>query len=134
MGFRTWGNIPLFSTTAATVNNPSTATLCAELIIPVTGSTTTPSKYDVRFSVGASTGALWRLECAQSSGLGSSALRVTENDSSNAFEQVVVFTGSNQTSEFVYTMKAFPGDRFRIVPLSSFTGTAACAIQAEDLA
>ena len=133
MGFRTWGNVPLFSTTAASVNNPSTATLVAELIIPTPSLATAPSPFDVRFTVGASTGALWRLECASSSNLGSSAIRVTENDSSSALQQVMVFTGSNQTSEYIFTMKAFPGDRFRIVPVSSFTGTAAAAIQAEAL-
>jgi hypothetical protein len=133
MGARNYGNVPLWSTTAGTQTDPSTATLVAELIIPSPGSTDMASLYEVRFSVGASTGAIWRLECAQSSGLGSTAIRLADNDSSNAFQRAVNFTGSNQTSEFVYTFKAKPGDRFRAVPLSSFTGTAAAAIQAECL-
>jgi hypothetical protein len=136
MAFRNWGNVPLFSTTAATATDPSTATLAAELIIPAPGgpaSTAIGSIYEVRYIVGASTGALWRLECALSSGLGSTAIRLTDNDSSNAFQRSIVFTGSNQTSEFVLIHKAFPNDRFRIVPMSSFSGTAAASIEAEAL-
>lgn len=135
MAFRVGGNVPLYSTTAATVTDPSTASLVAELIIPVTISTAgaPPSYYEVRYVVGASTGGAWRLECARSSGLGSTALRVTENDSSNALQRAIVFTGSNQTAEYVLTHKAYPGDRFRIVPLSSLTATAAGSIQIEGI-
>lgn len=133
MGARNYGNVPLYSTTAATQTDPSTAALVAELIIPNPGSSDAASLYEVRYAVGASTGAIWRLECALSSGLGSTAIRLADNDSSNAFQRAIVFTGSNQTSEFVFTFKAKPGDRFRTVPLSSFTGTAAGTIQAEAL-
>lgn len=133
MSGRNFGNVPLASTTAGSVADPSTATLVAELIIPSPGSTTIADHYEVRYVVGASTGAIWRLECALSSGLGSTALRPTQNDSTSALQRAVVFTGSNQTSEFVLTQKAYPGDRFRVVPLSSFTGTAAAHIQAEAL-
>lgn len=133
MSARNYGNVPLFSTTATTQTDPSTATLVAQLIVPSPGSTSVPSNYEVRFLVGGSTGAVWRLECALSAGLGSTAIRLADNDSSNAFQRAVVFTGSNQTSEFVKTYKAYPGDRFRVVPVSSFTGTAAACIQAEAL-
>lgn len=121
MSARNWGNVPQFSTTAATVTDPSTASLVAELIL-----STTPKvadNYEVRFGVGASTGVAWRLEHATSSGLGSSAIA----------KQIVVFTGSNQTAEYVFTFRANPGDRFRAVPASSFTGTAAGVIQVEAL-
>ena len=120
MSARNWGNVPQFSTTAASVNDPSTATLVAELILSTAGQ---PGNYDVRFGVGASTGAVWRLEHATSSGLGSSAIA----------QQIIKFTGSNQSAEYVYTFRANPGDRFRAVPASSFTGTAAGVIQAEAL-
>ena len=135
MAFRLGGNVPLYSTTAATVTDPSTASLIAELIIPASISTSgaPPSYYEVRYAVGASTGGAWRLECALSSGLGSSAIRTTENDSTSALQRTIVFTGSNQTAEYVFTHKAYPGDRFRIVPLSSLTATAAGSIQIEGI-
>lgn len=133
MGARNYGNVPLFSTTAATTADPSTSALVAQLILPSPGDTRVASLYEVRYAVGASTGAAWRLECALSSGLGSSALRTADNDSTSAAQQAVVFTGSNQTSEFVFTHKAYPGDRFRVVPLSSFSGTAAASIEAEAI-
>lgn len=136
MSGRDFGNVPLVSTTAATTADPSTAALVAQLIIPAPfgpASTSVAGHYEVRYVVGASTGAIWRLEVAKDSGLGSTSLRVTENDSTNALERAIVFTGSNQTSEFVLTQKAYPGDRFRVIPLSSFTGTAAAHIQAEAL-
>ena len=133
MGGRNFGNVPLVSTTAATTTDPSTASVVAELRIPATGSTRVPSLYEVRYLVGASTGAIWRIETCLSTGLGSTAIRMADNDSSNAFQRSIVFTGSNQTSEFVLTQKAYPNDLFRVVPLSSFTGTAAASIEAEAL-
>lgn len=130
MSGRNWGNPPLLSTTAPTQSNPSTATLCAELILPRVGDTTVPDNYEVRFGLGGSTGALWRLDCAFSSGLGSTALRT---NSYGVDQRVNVYTGSNQSAEFVLTVRAMPGDRFRATLESSFTGTAAAWIQAEAL-
>lgn len=130
MSVRDFGNVPMWSTTTPTGSDPSTATLAAELIIP-TGMITQDYNWEVRFSAGASTGALWRMECATSSGLGASAIKVV--GPSSGIEQTLNFTGSNQTSEFVYTFRAGPGDRFRIVPQSSFTGTYGASIQAEVL-
>jgi hypothetical protein len=120
MGVRNYGNPPQFSTTAATVADPSTADVVAELILSTSGQ---PDNYDVRFGIGASTSAVWRLEHCTSSGLGSSAIA----------KQIVKFTGSNQTAEYVYTFRAAPGDRFRVRVNSTFTGTAAGVIQAEGL-
>jgi len=116
MAFRDWGNPPILSTHAPETD-PSTDTIVAE----VTGLQN--RLYEVRYCVGASTGAIWRLEHALSSGLGSTGYR----------DQVVVFTGSNQTAEYVMTYKAEANDRFRVVPLSSGTGTFAAKIQAEVL-
>src|SRR6185503_3667262 len=122
MSVRNVGNPPLFSTTAATASNPDTAALVAELILS-TASKVDADNYEVRYTIGASTGGVWRLEHAISSGLGSTAIT----------QQIVVFTGSNQSAEYVYTHRAAPGDRFRIVPLSSMTATAAGKIQAEAI-
>lgn len=124
MSGRNWGNGPIYSTTAATVSDPSTASLVAELILST--SIATPfDNYEVRFGMGASTSAIWRVEHATSSGLGSTAIT----------KQIVVFTGSNQTAEYVYTFRAAPGERFRIIPLiaPSTGNTAAGVIQAEAL-
>jgi hypothetical protein len=130
MGARNWGNPPLLSTTAGTQNNPSTATLCAELIIPAIGDTSVQDYYEVRFGLGASTGALWRLDCALSSGLASTALRT---NSFGTAQRVNIYTGSNLSGEFVLTLRAAPGDRFRATLESTFTGSVAAWIQAESL-
>lgn len=118
MAARAAGNQPIYSTTAASGADPSTGTLCAQR------ENLQNAVYEVRYVVGGSTGAIWRLEHALSTGLGSTAIR----------HQTVVFTGSNQSAEYVLTYAAESGDRFRVVPLSSFTGTFACDIQAEILA
>lgn len=130
MAGRNWGNPPFLSTTAGTANDPSTATLCAQLILPAVGDTSVQDYYEVRFGLGASTGVLWRLDTALSSGLGSTALR---NNSWGTPQRVNVFTGSNLSGEFVITLRAAPGDRFRAYLESSITGTAAAWIQAEAL-
>ena len=130
MSAREFGNPPLLSTTAPTQANPSTATLIAELIIPITGSSNLVDDYEVRFGLGASTGALWRLDCALSSGLASTALR---NTSDGAPQRINVFTGSNLSAEFVVTFRANQGDRFRATWESTVTATAAAWIQAEKL-
>lgn len=127
MSGRNWGNPPYLSTTAPNASNPSTATVCAELIIPGSD-TTVMDNFEVRFGLGASTGALWRLDCATSSGLSTAALR---NNSWGTPQRINVFTGSNQSAEFVLTLRAGPGDRFRATLESTFTGTVATWIQAE---
>lgn len=134
MAIRNYGNVPLVSTTAASAADPTTSALVAQLELPsLGGSTLVPTLYEVRYLVGASTGAIWRLECCLSTGLGSTAIRLADNDSTNAFQRAVVFTASNQSAEFVLTQQARPGDRFRVVPFSSFTGTGAAHIEAEAL-
>lgn len=120
MSVRNYGNIPLFSTTAVTASNPSTATLVAELILPATGQA---DNYEVRFAVGASTSAIWALEHANSAGFEMSDLE----------QQIVTFTPTNVSAEYVFTFRADPGDRFRARVASTFTGTAAAKIQAEAL-
>jgi hypothetical protein len=112
--YRDWGNPPIQSTQAAG-SDPSTSTIIADI------QNLKDAYYEVRWAVGASTGALWRLELASGSGLSTTAIR----------DQVMVFTGSNQTSEFVFGYKAETGDRFRVLVNSSFTGSVAAKISAE---
>lgn len=116
MGFRDWGNPPILSTQVASAD-PSTATLLAE----ITG--LQDRLYEVRWCVGASTGALFRLEHALSSGLGSTGIR----------DQIMVFTASNQSAEYMFNYKAETGDRFRVLVNSSFTGAVSAKIAAEVL-
>lgn len=119
MSWRNWGNVPQFSTTP-TATDPSTATIVSE-IITSTGPVAAEI-YEVRWGVGAnSTSVVWLLEHCTSSGLGSTAI----------VQQNVVMTGTNQTSEFVFTFRVTPGDRFRTRVLSTFTGIAASWIQIE---
>ena len=114
MAWRDWANPPIQSTQVASAD-PTTATLVAE----VPG--LQDRLYEVRWCVGASTGALFRLEHALSTGLGSTGIR----------DQVMVFTGSNQSAEYVFSYKAESGDRFRVLVNSSFTGTVSAKISAE---
>ena len=116
MSWRNWGNPPLHSTAGLTAD-PSTTTLVAEITGLVNGN------YETRFVVGASTAGVWVLEHALSSGLGSTALRKVTH----------VFTGSNQSAEFVLTYNAEASDRFRVRMASTFTGNAHASIQAELL-
>ena len=117
MAFRYFGNPPIYSTTATVFANPTTATLVAEL------PGLTSDLYEVRFTVGASTVAQWRLEHALSTGLASTGFR----------QQVQAFTATNQSAEYIYTFKAEVGDIFRALLVSSFTGNAAASIQAEKM-
>jgi hypothetical protein len=117
---RNFGNPPIFSTSASNVSNPSTATIVGEIIFSTTVFTQ-PDIYEVRWGVGASTSCIWLLEHCVSSGLGSTAIT----------RQITVMTGTNQTSEFVFTHVINPGERLRARVLSTFTGTAAAPIQAE---
>lgn len=132
MGARNWGNPPLLSTTTPTASNPSTATLCAELILPTVGDTSVGDYYETRFLLGASTTALWRLDVATSSVLSTAALRLTQGPNS-APQRFNVYTGTNQSAEYVFTVFAKPGDRLRATLESTFTATVAASIQAESL-
>lgn len=131
MSAREWGNPPLLSTTAPTTNNPSTATLCAELIVPTIGDTTTFGRYEVRLVLGVgSTGALWRFDVATSSNLSTTALR---NNTYGTPQRLNFYTGTAQTSEFLVTVMAKPGDRMRCLVESTFTSLVQASIQAEEL-
>jgi hypothetical protein len=131
MSARNWGNPPLLSTTAPSQSNPSTATLCAELILPTVGDTTVGDYYEVRWGLGGSTTTYWRLEAATSSGLSTTAIRTTPGNS--AQQRLNVWTGTGLTHEFVTTLFAKPGDRFRAMVESTTTSTVSAWIQAEAL-
>lgn len=132
MSVRNFGNPPLLSTTAAIGTDPSTATLAAEVIIPLVGDTNVfrMDSYEVRFGLGASTGALWRLEVATGTGLSTTSIRF---NAMGTQQRINAFTGSNLSAEFVLTLQACPGDRFRARFESTFTGTYAAWIQAEAI-
>lgn len=112
-----WGNSPLKSTQAA-ASDPSTSALIAEIN---SSNGIGAGLYQVRWAVGASTGALFRLEHALSTSLASTGIR----------DQTMVFTGSNQTSELVFNYKLEAGDRLRVLVNSTFTGSVAAKIEAE---
>jgi hypothetical protein len=118
MGFRDIGNPPLNSTglgSTAVGSNPSSGVVVAE--IP----NLQDRLYEVRFCPGASTIANWKLQHVLSTGLGSTAIR----------NEKYVFTGTNQSAEFVFLYKAEAGDLFRVVTSTSFSGTYGVHIQAE---
>jgi len=123
MAERDWGNPPAHSTSFSTpagtwVNSdPTTATLIAEY------SGLLDRIYQVHWMVGASTGAVWRLEHCLSTALSSAGIRA----------QKIVYTGSNLSAEFLSLHKAEAGDLLRIVPASSFTGSYYGSIQVEIL-
>jgi len=121
--FHIYGNKPIKST-QATATDPSTATLIAE-IDSTQFAQVSPREvlYRVFWRVGASTGAIYRLEHCSSTGLGSTAI----------LDVQTVFTGSNQTSQFVSGYMINPGDRLRVRVGSSFTAAAAASIEAEPM-
>ena len=116
MAWRDWSNPPVQSTQAL-ATDPSTATLIAEV------QSLENKLYEVRWCVGASTAAIFRLDHALSSGLGSTGAR----------DRTVVFTGSNQSAEYVFAYRAESGDRFRVTVESSFSGSVFAKISAEVL-
>jgi hypothetical protein len=125
MAYFDWGNVPLKSTTVS-VSDPSTATLIAEIDSTAFATVTTNragTAYRVNWRVGASTGAIFLLERCTSTGLGSSAIA----------ESCMIFTGANQTAQYVDTYKIDPGQRMRVRVASSMTATVAAQISAEPL-
>lgn len=121
MGKRDFGNPPQLSTQAAGAN-ATTNTMIAQ--VPTTGVTAlVDAIYEVRFIVGCSTNVLWKLEHALSSGITDTSTR----------DVTIVYTGTNQSAEFVQTYKAESGDRFRVRHVSSVTASYAGHIQIEKL-
>jgi hypothetical protein len=124
MAYFDWGNVPIKSTTVS-VADPTTATLVAEIDSTAFGqvSTRTGVPYRINWRVGGTTGAIFLLEVCTSTGLGSTAIR----------ESCMVFTGANQSAQYVDSYKIEPGNRVRVRCGSSLTATVAAQISAEPL-
>ena len=121
MSFFLTGNQPINST-QGTAADPSTATLIAELDSSNFGTQSTRTiQVQAHFYVGASTSALWWIEHATSTGLGSSAIT----------DRLIVRTASGQHSQFAKRYLIGFGERLRIHVGSSFTGDADAKIQVE---
>lgn len=118
-----WGNPPINSS-ALSATDPSTATLIAEIdSTQFDAQSSRTTGYRVTWIVGASTTAQFQLEHALSTGLGSTALR----------DRVTVFTASNQSGQFVTTVKREAGDRLRVRVAVALTATVNAKISAEAL-
>lgn len=117
MGFRESGNPPIQSTgigsTAIAVNQSSGAAIAAIVGLQ-------DRLYEARFCVGADTVAFWKLQHTNSAG---SVLR----------DQKVVITGTNQTSEFIFSYKAETNDVLQVVLGTAVGSSLVAAIQAEVL-
>lgn len=122
--FHDWGNAPIKSTTVS-ATDPSTSTLIAEIDSTQFGQVSTRALgYRVFWRAGASTGGIFLLEHALSTGLGSTAVRNVS----------MVFTGANQTAQFLDTYQIEPGDRLRVRSAAAgLTGTFSAQISAEPM-
>ncbi len=125
MAWRDAGNQAVESSVLAVTSNPTTSALLAEIDATQLGSTAWPRhrEYMVTWVCGASSLASFRLDQALSTGLGSTAIR----------SRTVVFTGANQSAQFVLPYTLEPSDRLRVTVDSSFTGNAFVKIKAEPL-
>lgn len=108
---------PAVNSSSALIANPTTNALLAEI------SSLAGGQYEVRWIVGATTNATWKLEHCLSSGITSTSFR----------DQVIAFTATNQSAEYVGNYTVETGDRLRARLESSFTGSAAAHIQIEQL-
>lgn len=127
------GNAPINSTGAGFVTNPSTSALIAEIdstqlavvLQSAVSGAGRASAFRVTWIIGTnqSTAVAFRLEQALSTGLGSTGIR----------DRTFAVSGPGQSAQFVLNHKLQPGDRLRVVPDSSFAGTAYAKIQAEPL-
>jgi hypothetical protein len=115
MAFRDTGNPPIQSTgiasTAIAVNQSSAAVAAAIVGLQ-------DRLYEARFCVGADTVAFWKLQHTNAAG---SVLR----------DQKVVITGTNQTSEFIFTYKAEANDVLQVMLGTAIGSSFVAAIQAE---
>lgn len=124
MAYFDWGNTPIVSTGTGLASNPDTATLVAQVDSTQLGAITPGGQnFRVTWIVGASTLATWHLEQCLSTGLGSTAVR----------DDTPVLTPTNQSGQYVVTLKLEPGDRLRARLDAAITGTATAKISAEPL-
>lgn len=126
------GNRAVGSTQMGVVSNPTTATLLAEIDFNGTmaGCLSGGQSFQATWILGAQTTlAVFLCEHTLSTGLDMS----TAAASTLTGCQFVVMGSSGQSAQFVTRHKVNPGDRFRVRVNSSFTGGAACYIQAESM-
>jgi hypothetical protein len=120
------GNRSFHSTTLGVTTNPTTSALIAAIDSTVVDGFVPAGARPVlaTWLLGASTNVTWALEQALSTGL---------DMSTAGRSQVVVFTASNQTAQYVTRHVVEPGDQFRCRVLSTFTGNAGAKIIIEPL-
>lgn len=123
--FFDWGNPPIHSTLAATVSNPSTATLVDELDSTLLGTVDLAAGQRLNcqaiWIAGADTIATFVLEHTISTGLGSTAVTTT----------IMVRTPTNQSGQWVSYHRLGPNDRLRMRVNSTFTGNVFAHVSAQ---
>lgn|SRR3990167_10177486 len=117
MGWRDTGNPPHNSTTSLVNGATSTEALMAEI------STLSHGNYEVRWIVGGTSNATWKLEHALSAGITDTSVR----------DLVFAFTSPNQSAEYLQTYRLEEGDRLRVRMASTNAGSYAAHISAEQL-
>lgn len=124
MSFFLPGAVP-YNSTFASVANPSTATLLAELDssnFQIAATSPVARMYAVYAYLGGSTGGAWVVESATSTALGATV---------DAFN---VRTASGQTSQFVFKFRLTAGtDRIRVRHTSTATGSFEAKLSAEEI-
>lgn len=126
MAFFLPGNIPINSTFAP-ATDPSTSAIIAELDstnFQLTAGSPDARMYGVNVYLGGSTGALWVVEHAVSTGVSSTSFA----------DRVFLRTASGQTSQFVVNFRLTARtDRIRVRIPSSLSGTFDAKLSAQEI-
>lgn len=126
MAFFLAGNVPVNSTFAP-VTDPSSAALIAELDssnFRLTTGSPAERMYGVNIYLGGSTGALWVVEHAVSTGVSSTSFA----------DRVFLRTASGQTSQFVVNFRLTARtDRIRVRIPSTLSGTFDAKLSAQEI-
>ena len=118
------GNVPVVSTGAGIVSDPSTATLIAQIdSTQLAGILPAGQPFQITAIVGADTNAVWRVEQCLSTGLGSTAIR----------DFVPIMTPTQMSGQYTWKWKLEVGDRVRLRVNSTFTGNTVSKLLAEPL-
>ena len=126
MSYFDWGNRAISSTTPQPVNNPSTATLCAEIDSTQLGTanfvTGQSAVFRVSWILSADTNATWQCGDCTSTGLAVSGIEFWAK------------TGTSSPAQFVTQHELGPNGRLRArIGGSTFTAAVTAFIQAERL-
>lgn len=114
MSVRDFGNRPLVDASNKETN-PTTATAMAD-----TGALSA-GVYEMRIICGGSAAAIWNIE-----------RRNAANDAAVG-DIVIVYTAAGQSAQFALTFELEASERVRVMLNTNLTGTAAAAINAEQL-